>query len=187
MCFNKKNQYYQIDKLPQKILIAEDNEDLAEQYFQVLTGRGHDVTITKDGEECIRKYRGELHSGNLKNSFPYDLVIVDYLMPIKDGATLVSEILDERPGQRIIFVTANKNEVIRNFHKIRKGVELFEKPFHMQKLIDAIESKVHKIPKKDLVMKGFRKWDKSSGISETAGPGPSSNNTPTRGYEKIKL
>ena len=172
--------------MSQKILIAEDNEDLLEQYLLVLTDRGHDVTATKNGEECIRKYRGALQSGNLKNSFPYDLVLVDQLMPLKDGATLVSEILDERPGQRIIFVTANKNDVIRNFHKIRKGVEIFEKPFHMQSLIDAIESKVHKIPKKDLVMKGFRKWDKTSGISQTAGPGPSSSTTPTSGYTKIQ-
>ena len=172
--------------MPQKILIAEDNEDLVEQYLLVLTERGHDVTVTKNGEECIRKYRGELLSGNMRNSFPYDVVIVDHLMPLKDGATLVGEILDERPGQRIIFVTANKNEVIKNFHKIRKAVELFEKPFHFENLINAIESKVHKIPKKDLVMKGFRKWDKTSGISQTAGPGPSNTNTTTAAYKKIQ-
>lgn len=169
--------------MPQKILIAEDNEDIAESYFKILTKRGHKVTITRNGEECIRRYNGELNSGNLKNSFPFDLVIVDQSMPLKDGATLVGEILDQRPGQRIIFATAHKDLVLKNFDKIRKSVELFEKPFHLKNLINAIESKVHKIPKKDLVMKGFRRWDETSGISQTAGPGPSKNSSPTTGYQ----
>ena len=147
--------------MQQRILIAEDNEDLADQYFTILKDRGHDVTVTKNGEECIRKYRGELRSGNIKNPFPYDVVLVDHLMPLKDGATLVGEILDERPGQRIIFVTANKDQVIKNYHKIRKGVELYEKPFDLNNLINAIESKVHKIQKRHLVMKGFRKAENS--------------------------
>lgn len=171
--------------MPQKILIAEDNEDIAESYFKILSKRGHQVTVTKNGEECIRRYRGELNSGNLKNSFPFDLVIVDQSMPLKDGATLVGEILDERPSQRIIFATAHKDEVIKNFNKIRKSVELFEKPFHLKNLIYAVESKVHKIPKKDIVMKGFRRLDETSGISQTAGPGPSQSSAPTSGYTKF--
>lgn len=166
-------------------MIAEDNKDIADYYKIMLTKRGHHVTVTNNGEECIRRYRGELNSGNLKNSFPFDLVIVDQSMPLKDGATLVGEILDERPNQRIIFATAHKDDVLKNFEKIRKGVEIFEKPFHLKNLIEAIESKVHKIPKKDILMKGFRKWDES-GISQTAGPGPASNNSPTSGYKKFK-
>ena len=171
--------------MPLKILIAEDNEDIAESYFKILTKRGHQVVVTKNGDECIRRYKGELNSGNLKSSFPFDLVIVDQSMPLKDGATLVGEILDERPSQRIIFATAHKDEVIKNFDKIRKSVELFEKPFHLKNLINAVESKVHKIQKKNIVMKGFRKWDNDDGISQTAGPGPSQSNAPTSGYRKF--
>lgn len=154
-----------------KILIAEDNVDIGKLYTATLESRGHKVVLTKNGKECMERYITELKSGNTKNSFPFDLVIVDQAMPIKDGATLVGEILDQRPNQRIIFATAHRDQVIKNFGKIRKAVEIFDKPFHLKNLIYAVESKTHKIPKQPLKKRGFRYWE-DEGILFNAGPGP---------------
>lgn len=171
--------------MPLKILIAEDNEAISNAYAKLLTKRGHLVIVTKNGVECIKRYESELKAGKTKESLPFDVVIVDQSMPLKDGATLVGEILDLRPRQRIIFATAHKDQVLENYEKIRRGVELFEKPFHLENLIKAVESKVHKLSKQDVVMRGFRKWDGANGISQTAGPGPNASNSPTLGYKKI--
>jgi len=36
-----------------KILVAEDELGIAETYMVILQGRGHDVTVTHDGSECM--------------------------------------------------------------------------------------------------------------------------------------
>ena len=42
--------------MPLKILIAEDEKDIAEQYKEVLEIRGHTVTITSNGVEALNEY-----------------------------------------------------------------------------------------------------------------------------------
>ncbi len=41
------------------ILLAEDNEYTAKQYKLALEKKGHQVTLTKDGVECIDLYKDE--------------------------------------------------------------------------------------------------------------------------------
>jgi CheY-like chemotaxis protein len=43
-----------------KILLVEDDEDIATIYKMILEERGHDVTITNNGEECLKVYHKEL-------------------------------------------------------------------------------------------------------------------------------
>ena len=154
-----------------KILIAEDNESIAKAYKLAFENRGHKVSVTKNGQECIRRYKEDLPVEKTKNSFPFDVVIVDQAMPIKDGATLVGEILDLRPKQRIIFASAHMDDVIKNMEKFRRSVEFFQKPFHLENLVHAVETTIHKIPKPPLGSDGFRIWDESE-LAQTAGPGP---------------
>lgn len=154
-----------------KILIAEDNKKIAEAYKTILTSRGHQVTLTYDGDECVKKYKSELQRDKLKNNLPYDVVIMDFSMPRKDGAEAVGEILDDRPNQRILFATAYENDMIKKFSHIRRPVEVLNKPFSIKSLIQSLETKVSSYPKTRLRSGMFRKWDGQSGLSY-AGPGP---------------
>lgn len=38
------------------ILIAEDEKDIAFMYMKLLEERGHNVTVTNDGQECLDVY-----------------------------------------------------------------------------------------------------------------------------------
>lgn len=155
-----------------KILIAEDNEGIADAYSKTLEKRGHQVTVTKNGKDAFTKYETELKSGNTKGRYPFDIVIVDQAMPKKDGASLVAEILDLIPTQRIIFATAHRDQVVKNIDKIRRTVEIFEKPFRLKKLIESVESKHFELPNPSRSLRTPRKWDGVTGLSKTAGPGP---------------
>ena len=73
--------------MPLKILIAEDDEDIAYQYAESLKSLGHGVFVTKDGEECLSAYRYGLMK-SLENRSPFDVVVVDYAMPKKNGVEL---------------------------------------------------------------------------------------------------
>jgi CheY-like chemotaxis protein len=53
-----------------QVLIAEDDLDIATLYKKSLEKRKHDVTITSNGEECLKKYLDTLHHMTFGVSLP---------------------------------------------------------------------------------------------------------------------
>jgi CheY-like chemotaxis protein len=71
---------------------------------------------------------------------PYDAVVLDYRMPKKDGLQVAKEILASNPSQRIIFASAYVKETLRESVKeLRQVVELMQKPFLPEALLDVVE------------------------------------------------
>ena len=142
-----------------KILIAEDESDISHTYRVALESRNHDVEITDDGVKCVQIYREKLSkrqassnknmkpNSNLRNSrptdaTPFDVVVLDYKMPRKDGMEVTKEILTLNPDQRIIFASAYVKETLENSVKeLKRVVELMQKPFEIQAFVDTIEDK----------------------------------------------
>lgn len=141
-----------------KILLAEDEPSILMQYQIVLEDRGHVVTCTHDGEQCINAYKSVLEIANDADIVnrnedngslprpeftpPFDAVVLDYRMPKKDGLAVAKEVLEICPSQRIIFASAYTTEtlvdLVKQLHKI---VELLHKPFDLEYFVDAIEDK----------------------------------------------
>ncbi len=120
------------------ILIAEDNEFTSLQYNRILEKEGHKVVITKDGEECLQKYKDEKKKNMNKSQAedPFDVVVLDQSMPKKTGKQVADEILKSTPNQRIIFASAyalgSDNSLTENF---KEKVEFLQKPFSLKKLV----------------------------------------------------
>jgi CheY-like chemotaxis protein len=71
---------------------------------------------------------------------PYDAVVLDYRMPKKDGLQVAKEILESNPSQRIIFASAYVKETLKESVKeLRQVVELMQKPFLPEALVDVVE------------------------------------------------
>ena len=88
-----------------RILVAEDSQSFALLYKTSLEKRGHNVTLAKDGNDCVYKYSDAINQKtNGNNSSPYDLVILDHQMPRMQGTQVAKEILELNPKQRILFV-----------------------------------------------------------------------------------
>ena len=74
------------------------------------------------------------------SSSPFDAVILDYRMPKKDGLEVAKEILALNPSQRIIFASAYVKETLReSVRELRQVVELMQKPFLPEALVDIVE------------------------------------------------
>jgi len=120
------------------ILIAEDNEFTSLQYNKILEKEGHKVVITKDGEECLQKYKDEKKKNMNKSQaeIPFDVVVLDQSMPKKTGKQVADEILKSTPNQRIIFASAyalgSDTSLTENF---KEKVEFLQKPFSLKKLV----------------------------------------------------
>ena len=128
--------------MPLNILIAEDEEDIAEQYKMGFEDRGHKVTITYNGVECINVYRRARQTLNEEDQIIYDAVIIDHNMPLKNGATLAEEIREINPEQTIVFATAYGNQLITGLDSF-EDVDILAKPLSIKNLIRLVEERFY--------------------------------------------
>src|SRR5438067_13326515 len=129
-----------------KILIAEDEYDIALLYKMALEKRNHKVTITENGEDCLKIYHEESQRTRFnftnKQIVAFDAIVLDYKMPKIDGMEVAKEILAVNPHQRIIFASAYvKETLLDSIKKLNRVVELMQKPFGVNTLLDTIEDK----------------------------------------------
>lgn len=126
-----------------KILIAEDESVIRLQYHIVLQERGHDVMSTENGQTCIEAYEIAYNVKKSKSQSglpPFDLVMLDYRMPVLDGLGAARKILDLCPSQRIVFASAYVAETLREATKnLHQVVEMIQKPFGLDRLVEVVE------------------------------------------------
>lgn len=125
-----------------RILIAEDDPLILEAYVVLLEGRGHTVKATANGSECVRAYTqaASYSSAGYGVGRPFDALLLDYMMPEKDGMQVAREILALNPRQRIIFASAFVKETLQeSISELGRVIELVQKPFGMDTLVNVIE------------------------------------------------
>jgi len=113
-----------------KILLAEDEPSLGQIIKESLESRSYRVVLCRDGKEALESYYKEKP----------DLLVLDVMMPKKDGFTLAREIRMQDAGTPIIFLTAKSQtrDVIEGFST--GGNDYLKKPFSMEELIVRIEN-----------------------------------------------
>jgi two-component system, chemotaxis family, chemotaxis protein CheY len=77
------------------ILVVDDNAAVRKAVMMMLEMAGHHVAGAKDGAEAMRAFEAQNP----------DLVIVDIIMPDKDGIEIIREMRRIRPDARIIAMT----------------------------------------------------------------------------------
>lgn len=113
-----------------KLLLAEDEPSLGQIIKESLETRNFEIYLATNGEEAVEFY---------KKHNP-DILVLDVMMPIKDGFTLAKEIREENTTTPIIFLTAKSQtkDVIEGFE--HGGNDYLKKPFSMEELIVRIKA-----------------------------------------------
>lgn len=123
------------------VLVVDDNHEFRRSLEQVLVADGFTVTEAADGEEAMELFR--------KSRF--DLVLLDIVMPKKEGFETLEEMLAEQPGQRVIVMTGG-NRWVSNFYlesALERGAAaVLAKPFRMNALFEAMK-KVASAPEEE--------------------------------------
>ena len=112
-----------------KILIIEDEYSLADAIAETLQKENYTTKIVTNGEEG----EDEALTGI------YDLILLDVMLPKKDGFEILRDLKNEKINTPIIMITA-KSEIGDKLQGLENGVEDYiTKPFHMRELIARIK------------------------------------------------
>ncbi|WP_203257586.1 response regulator transcription factor [Hyunsoonleella ulvae] len=113
-----------------KLILAEDEPALGQIIKESLETRGFNVTLCEDGEKAFNQY----------HVVKPELLVLDVMMPKKDGFTLAKEIRDIDDTIPIIFLTAKSQtqDVVEGF--TIGGNDYLKKPFSMEELIVRINN-----------------------------------------------
>ncbi|GAA4320310.1 response regulator transcription factor [Compostibacter hankyongensis] len=111
------------------ILLAEDDLNLGFVVKDNLSEAGYETVHCLDGETAWRQFQ--------KKSF--DLVLLDVMMPAKDGFTLAQQIRQRNEMIPVLFLTAKSMEEDRVTGFLNGADDYITKPFSMQELLLRIE------------------------------------------------
>jgi CheY-like chemotaxis protein len=109
--------------LRRRILLVDDDPDVRSSVGETLVIAGYEVVEAANGAEALRRWL-ELNGG--------DLVILDLLMPDKDGLEAIVELHAHSPGVPIIaMLSTGTAEAVDLLEEARSlgATETLEKPF----------------------------------------------------------
>lgn len=110
-----------------RVLIVEDEQHLADGLRFNLEAEGHEATITGDGETALELLLGNRHR--------YEAVILDVMLPGKDGFAVASELRAAGQYVPILMLTARgrPEDVLRGFEA--GADDYLPKPFELAILV----------------------------------------------------
>ena len=113
-----------------KVLVVEDEQHLAEGLRFNLEAEGHSVAITDNGEDALTRL--------LTQNEPFDLMVLDVMLPGKDGFTIARELRQKQNFIPVLMLTARgrPEDVLKGFEA--GADDYLPKPFNLDILIARI-------------------------------------------------
>jgi two-component system response regulator RegX3 len=108
-----------------KILVVEDEASLRDGIVDLLGGDGHQVVAVGDGIAGVE--------AGLRD--PYDLLVLDLMLPRLDGMEVCRRLRAARPGMPILMLTARGSEDDKVRGLIEGADDYVTKPFSARELL----------------------------------------------------
>jgi DNA-binding response OmpR family regulator len=113
-----------------RILLAEDEVKTAEYVKRGLTEAGYAVDLAFEGEEALW----------LSENNPYDVIILDVMMPGRDGFSIVRQLRRKGIGIPVLFLTARCEVADRIKGLDAGGDDYLVKPFSISELLARVRA-----------------------------------------------
>ena len=122
-----------------KILIIEDEYNLADAIRSMLKSQKYDVEIMTDGEKGLDEALTNI----------YDLIILDVMLPSMNGFEILKELKKEDISSKVLMLTA-KDTIDDKMTGFNGGADDYlTKPFHMEELIARVNVQLRKSKNKN--------------------------------------
>jgi DNA-binding response OmpR family regulator len=118
--------------MPGQILIIEDEPGIVDFLERGLRSYGFEVASAVDGVQGAERALSE----------PFDLVVLDMMLPLRSGLEVLEEIRADRPALPVIILTA-RNEVEDRVNGLDAGaIDYLTKPFSLSELAARIRAQL---------------------------------------------
>jgi len=114
-----------------RILVIEDEPHVQEVVKQFLELAGHQVAVASNGQEGIRACRER----------PFDLIVTDLIMPVKDGIETILDLKTEFPEIKAIAISGGGLVGPETYLELAESFganRLLKKPFKKEDLLEAV-------------------------------------------------
>src|SRR6266403_4021110 len=119
-----------------RILVVEDDVQLARQIASALTEDGHDPIIVHDGERALDKTKQK----------SFDLIVLDIILPGIDGFDVLRHLRSQHIASRVLMLTA-RGEVKDRVTGLQLGADDYlPKPFAMRELVARVNALGRRYP-----------------------------------------
>ena len=116
--------------MSEPILLIEDTASLQVVYATLLKKAGFEVDTASTAAEGARLFRGRRHR----------IVLLDLMLPDRDGQELLSEFLGREQATKVIVITSN-GSINLAVSAMRTGAfDFLVKPFDDQRLLSAVKN-----------------------------------------------
>ncbi|HNX34581.1 MAG TPA: response regulator transcription factor [Kiritimatiellia bacterium] len=113
-----------------RILVVEDERKIAGFIRQGLEEQGFDVEVSGNGDEAF----------TLATSRPYDAIVLDIMLPGRDGLSILRALRERKNAVPVILVTA-RTELNERIDGLNLGADDYlTKPFYVEELIARIHA-----------------------------------------------
>ena len=112
---------------PLHVLLVEDNSDVRDSVYSMLTASGHRVSCATDGQDALRRFAASAET--------FDALLTDVIMPHMNGRQLATALREAAPDLRVLFITGYTGEaILQDEERREQGVLYLAKPFTRQTL-----------------------------------------------------
>jgi DNA-binding response OmpR family regulator len=120
-----------------RILIVEDEEHIADGLRYNLIAEGHEATVASDGESALNLLLGQRQA--------FDAILLDVMLPGKDGFAVASELRAAGQYVPILMLTARDSaeDVLRGFEA--GADDYLPKPFELSILIARVHGLLRRL------------------------------------------
>ncbi len=135
--------------MAKKVLIVEDDNNIAELLHLYLEKEGFETQMARDGGKGVEAFR----------TFTPDLVLLDVMMPVMDGWSVLAKIR-EKDATPVIMLTA-KGETDDRVAGLEKGADDYMvKPFEMKEVLARIHAVLRRVSPEEEVKTKKLAFDK---------------------------
>jgi len=114
-----------------KILIVEDDDEVRDVLKTLLQEEGHELFEASDGNQAIEQFR----------RIPADLVILDIVLPDKEGLETIIDLRRTHPNVKIMAMSGGGRTSPQDYLDMAKrlgAVEVIAKPFSIDDFLRSV-------------------------------------------------
>lgn len=113
-----------------KILLVDDDADLAETLADLISMLDHEVEVVGEGGAALQKL----------NSVQYDLILLDWQLPDMTGVDVCSQYRAAGGKGRVLMLTGMRDTASREAGKAAGADDFLTKPFTVDQISERLEA-----------------------------------------------